>query len=151
GSHPRSSDHFVKVLVTDITWPDTRIEDEVLARVGATTVLSPSGDEDDLLALVPEADAILTCFANVTPLVVAAGERLRVIGRYGVGTDNIAVDEATRRGIPVTNVPVYCADEVVEHVLAMALAMIRGLVAYNAAVREGNWSLETGLPTRRVA
>ena len=61
--------------------------------------------------------------------VVAAGERLRVIGRYGVGTDNIAVDEATRRGIPVTNVPVYCTDEVAEHVLALLLALARGLVA----------------------
>ena len=47
-----------------------------------------------------DADAILTCFAHVTPAVVAAGERLRVIGRYGVGTDNIAVDEATRARHP---------------------------------------------------
>ena len=52
-----------------------------------------------------DADAILTCFAQVTGRVVAAGQRLRVIGRYGIGTDNIAVDEATERGIPVTNVP----------------------------------------------
>ena len=141
----------MKVLVTDISWPDTRMEDEVLAQVGAKTVLAPSGEEQDLLALVGDADAILTCFAKVTPAVVAAGERLRVIGRYGVGTDNIAVDEATRRGIPVTNVPVYCTDEVAEHVLGMALAMIRGLVAYDSAVRAGNWSLEPGLPTRRVA
>jgi D-3-phosphoglycerate dehydrogenase len=141
----------VKVLVTDISWPDTRIEDEVLAAVGATTVLSPDGEEATLLSLVADADAILTCFAQVTPAVVEAGRRLRVIGRYGVGTDNIAVDTATQRGIPVTNVPVYCTHEVAEHVLGMSLAMIRGLVPYDRAVRTGNWSLESGLPIRRVA
>jgi D-3-phosphoglycerate dehydrogenase len=141
----------VKVLVTDITWPDTAIERDVLAEVGAEVVLAPSGDEEVLAALARDADAILTCFAHVTPAVVAAAERLRVIGRYGVGTDNIAVDEATRRGIPVTNVPVYCTDEVAEHVLGMLLAMVRGLVPYDAAVRRGDWSLATGLPIRRVA
>ena len=141
----------MKVLVTDITWADTTIEDEVLGAVGASTVLSETGEEDELVALVAGADAILTCFAQVTPRVVAAGDRLRVIGRYGVGTDNIAVAEATRRGIPVTNVPVYCTDEVAEHVLAMLLAHVRGLIPYDRAVRAGDWSLGTGLPTRRVA
>jgi D-3-phosphoglycerate dehydrogenase / 2-oxoglutarate reductase len=141
----------VKVLVTDISWPDTAIEDEVLAAVNASTVLAETGEEDELIELVRDADAILTCFAHVSPAVVAAGERLRVIGRYGVGTDNIAVVEATRRGIPVTNVPVYCTDEVAEHVLAMLLAHVRGLIPYDRAVRRGDWTLATGLPTRRLA
>lgn len=141
----------MKVLVTDITWADTRVEDAVLAEVGAETVLAPTGAEDELIELVSDADAILTCFAHVTARVVAAGERLRVIGRYGVGTDNIAVDEATRRGIPVTNVPVYCTDEVAEHVLALALALARGIARYDRAVRAGDWSLATGLPLHRVS
>jgi len=141
----------MKVLITDISWPDTAIEDEVLGAVDSVTVLAETGEEDELVELVRDADAILTCFAHVTSAVVAAGERLRVIGRYGVGTDNIAVEEATRRGIPVTNVPVYCTDEVTEHVLAMLLAHVRGIVPYDRAVRRGDWSLATGLPTRRVA
>ena len=141
----------MKVLVTDISWPDTTIEEKVLAAVDASTVLAATGEEEELVELVRDADAILTCFAHVTPAVVAAGEQLRVIGRYGVGTDNIAVEDATRRGIPVTNVPVYCTDEVAEHVLAMLLAHVRGLIPYDRAVRQGDWSLANGLPTRRVA
>ena len=138
--------------VTDISWPDTAIEDEVLAAVDAATVLAETGEEDELVELVRDADAILTCFAHVTPAVVAAGERLRVIGRYGVGTDNIAVDEATRRGIPVTNVPVYCTDEVAEHVLGDAAGpRPRARAPTTGRCAEGDWSLATGLPTRRVA
>jgi D-3-phosphoglycerate dehydrogenase len=122
----------------------------VLAAVGAELVLAPTGAEAELIELVADADAILTCFAQVTPAVIAAGARLQVIGRYGIGVDNIAVAEATARGIPVTNVPVYCRDEVAEHVLAMVLSLVRGLHRYDRAVRAGDWSLATGLPTRRV-
>ena len=48
-----------------------------------------------------------------------------MIGRYGIGVDNIAVAEATARGIPVTNVPAYCLDEVAEHVLGLIFALAR--------------------------
>jgi D-3-phosphoglycerate dehydrogenase len=140
-----------RVLVTDFTWADTSVEEAVLAAVGAELVHATNGDEAELVRLVRDCDAILTCFKLVTPAVVRAGERLRVIGRYGIGTDNIAVDVATERGIPVTNVPVYCSDEVAEHVIALLFALVRGLHRYDHAVRAGDWSLASGLPTRRIA
>ncbi len=139
------------VLVTDVTWPSTEPESAVLARVGARLVEAAAGDEDELLRLVPEADAILTCFKHVSAPVVRAGSRLQVIGRYGIGVDNIAVDEATRLGIPVTNVPDYCVDEVAEHALALILAHERGICRFDAGVREGDWSPARGMPMRRIA
>jgi D-3-phosphoglycerate dehydrogenase / 2-oxoglutarate reductase len=138
------------VLVTDYTWASVEPEAEVLAASGARIVVAETGEEDELVRLAPQADGILTCFAGVTARVVAAAERLQVIGRYGIGVDNIAVDEATRRGIPVTNVPAYCLDEVAEHVLALILAHARSLLAYDRAVREGDWSLARGAPIHRV-
>jgi D-3-phosphoglycerate dehydrogenase len=139
------------VLVTDFTWPSTEPEAAVLARAGARLLIAETGDEAELLELVQEADAILTCFKRVSPAVVRAGRKLQVIGRYGIGVDNIAVDEATRAGIPVTNVPGYCSHEVAEHVLALILAHERGICRYDRGVREGDWSLTQGLPMRRVA
>jgi D-3-phosphoglycerate dehydrogenase / 2-oxoglutarate reductase len=139
------------VLVTDYTWPSVEPEAEVLAAVGARLLVAQTGEEDELVRLAPEADGILTCFAKVTGRVIAAAERLQVIGRYGIGVDNIAVDEATHRAIPVTNVPAYCLDEVAEHVLAMVLSHARGLRSYDRAVHEGDWSLGRGAPIHRVA
>ncbi|UGS36168.1 C-terminal binding protein [Capillimicrobium parvum] len=140
-----------RVLVTDYTWADTSVEAAVLDGVAAELVHARTGEEDELVELVGDCDAILTCFKRVSPAVVRAGTRLRVIGRYGVGTDNIAVDVATELGIPVTNVPVYCADEVAEHVIALLFALVRGIPRYDRAIRTGDWSLATGLPTRRIA
>lgn len=139
------------VLVTDAPWGSTEPEAAVLDQVGARLVCAERGDEAELLQLVPAADAILTCFQHVTPAVVRAGARLEVIGRYGIGVDNIAVAEATGLGIPVTNVPDYCADEVAEHVLALILAHERGVVRFADGTRAGDWSLGRGLPLRRVA
>jgi D-3-phosphoglycerate dehydrogenase len=100
---------------------------------------------------VADADAILTCFARVSANVIRAGKRLQVVGRYGIGVDNIAVDEATRLGIPVTNVPAYCLDEVAEHALALLFSLARKTCAYDAAVRRGEWTLATGAPIFRIA
>ncbi|MHB8752709.1 MAG: C-terminal binding protein [Aggregatilineales bacterium] len=138
------------VLVTDYTWSSTDPEAKVLAEVGADLLLAQTGSEEDLLSLVPRADAILTCFKKVSAAVIRAGQKLQVVGRYGIGVDNIAVDEATRLGIPVTNVPAYCLDEVAEHVMALLLACARQVCRYNGAVRDGNWSLQTGMPLFRV-
>jgi D-3-phosphoglycerate dehydrogenase len=138
------------VLVTDHSWPSTELEAGVLGEVGARLVEAPTGDEAELIELARDADAILTCFARVTAAVVRAGRRLQVIGRYGIGVDNIAVEEATRLGIPVTNVPAYCLDEVAEHALALVLASARRIVRYDAALRRDDWGLRTGMPMFRL-
>jgi D-3-phosphoglycerate dehydrogenase / 2-oxoglutarate reductase len=139
------------VLVTDYTWQSLDRERAVLAEVDAELLVASAGDEGELVELAACADAILTCFAKVTPGVVAAARRLKVIGRYGIGVDNIAVNEATHRGIPVTNVPAYCLEEVAEHVLALIFCLVRGVHLYDRAVRAGEWSLATGQPIRRIA
>src|SRR5258708_9865654 len=138
------------ILVTDYTWSSTAPEAQVLAEVGGTLLLARTGTEQELLGLVPQADAILTCFAKVPASVIRAGTKLQVVGRYGIGVDNIDVAEATRLGIPVTNVPAYCLDEVAEHALALLLACARKVVSYHNAVQAGNWALRTGMPIYRV-
>ncbi len=145
-----SSGRELIVLATDHPAPGVEIEKEVLARVAARLVVAKTGAEEELLNLAPEAEAILTCFARVTPDVVRAATRLRVIGRYGVGVDNIAVETATERDVIVANVPAYCVDEVAEHALALLFTLARRINRYDRAVRVGNWELSTGMPLHRL-
>lgn len=139
-----------RVLVTDIAWPSADPEAEVLARVGGDLILAETGTEEELLTLVPAVDAILTCWSQVPASVVRAGGRLQVIGRYGVGVDNIAVDEATARGVLVTNVPTYCRDEVSEHAMALILACARKVCHYNSRLHAGDWEVSSGKPLHRI-
>ena len=138
------------VLVTDHPWSSIDAEVEALAAVGARLVLAPTGEQAELAELARDADAILTCFARTSEAVVAAAERLQVIGRYGIGVDNIAVDMASARGVLVTNVPSYCEHEVAEHALGLLLALARRITVYDRGVREGDWSLQRGAPLHRI-
>jgi len=140
-----------RVLVTDHPGPSTDIERAILAEVGGELVIAERGDEAELVALARDVDAILTCFRHVTPAVIMAASSLRTIARYGVGVDNIAVDAASERAIPVTNVPVYCVDEVAEHTIALLMSLARRTVRYDADIRSGGWSLQVGMPIRRLA
>ncbi len=128
-----------KVLITDHVWPSTDPERAVLEAGGASVVVAPGGEEETLTALARDADAIMTCFAQVTENVVRAAERCVVIGRFGVGVDNIAVATATELGIAVTYVPDYCVDEVSDHVMALLHAWNRKIVLFDRSVRGQGW------------
>ena len=128
-----------KVLITDHVWPSTDPEREVLEAGGAEVVVAPDGEEATLIELARDADAIMTCFAQVTEKVVRAAERCVVIGRFGVGVDNIAVRTATELGIAVTYVPDYCVDEVSDHVMALLHAWNRKIALFDRSVKERGW------------
>ena len=128
-----------KVLVTDYVWPSTDPERAVIEAGGAELVIAPDSDEDTLIEFARDSDAIMTCFAKVTEKVVRAAENCLVVSRYGVGTDNIAVDVATELGIIVTYVPDYCVDEVSDHVLGMMLAWNRRIVMHNTDTKVNGW------------
>jgi D-3-phosphoglycerate dehydrogenase len=140
-----------KVLVTDYVWPSVEPEREVLAEAGAELVVAPDGGEDTLASLARDVDGILTCFAKVTPRVVQAARKCVVIGRYGVGVDNIAVDTATELGIAVTYVPDYCMDEVSDHVMAFLLAWNRRILPFDRSVKTSGWgSVDLTMPIVRL-
>ena len=128
-----------KVLVTDYVWPSVEPERAVLAKIGAELVVAPNGEEETLVALAEDVDGILTCFAQVTDKVVRAAKKCIVIGRYGVGVDNIAVDTATELGMAVTYVPDYCVDEVSDHVMGLLLDWNRRISLFDSSVKGAGW------------
>ncbi len=128
-----------KVLITDHVWPNTDPERKVLEAAGAEVLIAPDGEESTLIELSKDVDAIMTCFAQVTENVVKAAKKCVVIGRFGVGTDNIAVDTATELGIAVTYVPDYCIDEVSDHVMAMLNTWNRKISIFDQSVKRDGW------------
>ena len=95
---------------------------------------------DELIAAIPDYDALIVrSETRVTPEVIAAGVRLRVIARAGVGVDNIAVDAATRRGIIVVNSPTGNIAAAAEHTVALLFALARHIPDATASLREGRW------------
>lgn len=139
-----------KVLVTDYAWPSLEIERRVLTEVEADLIVAETGDEAELIALAPQADAILFCWKPVTNAVLDTATKCKIASRYGVGLDNIDVEYATRLGIPVTYVPDYCMEEVSDHAMALLLALARSIPTFDRDTQQGRWNLQAGRPMFRI-
>ena len=96
--------------------------------------------EEQLAERIGEFDAILIRSATkLTAELIERGERLKVIGRAGVGVDNVDVDAATRRGIVVANAPQSNVVTAAEHTLALLLALARNIPQAHASLTSGKW------------
>ncbi len=95
---------------------------------------------EDLLACICEYDALLIRSATkVTAEVIDAASRLKVIGRAGVGVDNIDVAAATRQGILVVNTPLGNTIAAAEHTIALLLGLARNLVPAGISLKNKRW------------
>jgi D-3-phosphoglycerate dehydrogenase len=121
-----------------------------LAAVGEVVRLSKC-DEAALIAAVRDADALVVrTYSNVTAKVIEAAKqsgRLRVIGRAGVGLDNIDTVTAANANITVVYTPAACTDAVAELVVGLIVALQREIVANDRKMREGEFAkLRAGIP-----
>ncbi len=101
-------------------------------------VSQPSRSELD--REIADADALVVRSATrVTDALLSRAPKLRIVGRAGVGVDNIELDAATRRGVLVVNTPGGNAASVAEHALALMFSMARSVPQLNAALHAGRW------------
>ncbi|TML71754.1 MAG: phosphoglycerate dehydrogenase [Actinobacteria bacterium] len=96
--------------------------------------------ESDLAERIGDYDAIVIRSATkLTADVIARAKRLKVIGRAGVGVDNVDVEAATRRGIVVANAPESTVVSAAEHTIGLLVALARNIPQAHAALKDGRW------------
>jgi D-3-phosphoglycerate dehydrogenase len=139
------------VVVTDCDHPSIEIERDVFSRAGIALRTASCRSAADVVTAGAGADGLLSQYAPITDAVMAALPTVRVLGRYGVGLDNIDLRAAERRGLSVVNVPDYCTDEVADHTLGLVLCLTRGLVSLDRAVRRGIWDFRVAGEVRRTS
>src|SRR3979411_2520666 len=127
-----------KVLVADSI--SERGVDE-LSRDGALDVVVQTGlSESQLVDIVPQFGALVVrSQTKVTANVLNAGTKLRVVGRAGVGVDNVDVETATRRGVIVLNAPGGNTVSTAEHAFSLLLSVARKIPTAEASIRSGKW------------
>lgn len=127
----------MNVLITDSL---DLVCSELLEAAGITPHVHLKKSAEELKALAPEADGwIVRSGTTLTADLIAAAPKLRVIGRAGVGVDNIDLDAATRRGILVLNAPDGNTISTAEHTCAMMLALARQIPQAAASLKGGAW------------
>ncbi len=129
----------MKVVVADKISPSASA---IFTEHGDWTVVSP--DKEALAGQLADADAILVRSATfVDAAMMDKAPKLRVIGRAGVGVDNVDLDAATKRGIVVMNTPGGNAVAVAEHTFGLMLSLARHLVRAHTTMQAGKWEKKT--------
>lgn len=137
-SAQRGSEVRKRVIITD------NLSDEGIRRLRefADVEVALNLSAEDLQARIGEYDAlVIRSGTKVTKEIIEAGStgRLKVIGRAGVGVDNVAVDTATEKGILVVNAPEANTISAAEHTIAMMLSLSRKIPAANQSIKTGKW------------
>ena len=127
-----------KVLIADSISPRAA---EELARDNSLEVVTKTAlSEAEIILMIPAFNAIIVrSETKVTAKILNAGARLRVVGRAGVGVDNVDVETATRRGVVVLNAPGGNTVSTAEHAFSLLLSVARKIPQADASVREKNW------------
>jgi len=129
---------FPKVLVAD---PVSQRGVDELAAGGLLDVVVNTGlKEAELIALIPTFSALVVrSQTKVTAAVLAAAASLKVVGRAGVGVDNVDVDAATRHGVIVMNTPGGNTISTAEHAFSLLMSIARSIPQADASVKAGKW------------
>ena len=138
------------IAITDSPFPSLDPVKAAMSKLDPELRMSKSTSVDDILAVANDADAVIVCYAQITAALLGGLTRCKVIGRTGLGVDNIDVPAAAARGITVTYVPDYCLREVSDHAIALLLALARKITVSNKLVQSGRWELPPIVPLRRL-
>ncbi|MGI0081416.1 MAG: hydroxyacid dehydrogenase, partial [Nitrososphaerales archaeon] len=114
---------------------------ELLKASSATYLYSPEMSSSELLKRIADFDAVIVrSRTKVTREVISRGTSLKVIGRAGVGVDNIEMSAAKERGIKVVNTPDALTNAVAEFTLALMLDLARSIPLSDSKLKSGNWA-----------
>jgi phosphoglycerate dehydrogenase-like enzyme len=150
-SPPRSFEAFMpKVLISDNEFPDLRLEHELFAAAGVETLTAHCKTEDDVIAAAQGCRGILLQYAPITTRVVSSLPELGIVSRIGAGYDTIDTAACAKHGVWVANSPDYGVGEVATHALALALALIRNVVAFHRDINAGKWHYLSSGELRRA-
>lgn len=126
----------MKVLITDKI---NESAGKIIERVADVDFL-PTMTEDELIKIIPQYEALMVrSQTKVTAKIIEAGNNLKIIGRAGVGVDNIDVEAATQKGIIVVNSPDGNTMAAAEHTIALMLAMARNIAPAATSTKQGKW------------
>jgi D-3-phosphoglycerate dehydrogenase len=138
------------VAVADSPFPSLAPVEAALKRIDAEILVSKSNSEADITEVARDADGVMVCYAQITPAIINALTKCKVIARTGLGVDNIDLPSAKAKNIVVTYVPDYCLAEVSDHTMAMLLSLARKIPLSNKLVQAGRWEMPAVVPIYRL-
>ncbi len=126
-----------KVLISDKMSP---LAEKTFKDRGVEVDYKPGMTPEELIAVIGDYDGLaIRSSTKVTPKILEAAKNLKVVGRAGIGVDNVDVPAATNAGVVVMNTPFGNSITTAEHAIAMMMALVRQIPQANASTHAGKW------------
>lgn len=118
---------------------------EILSSAG-NLLIAPNPSENTIIDMIGDAEALVVRSSMVTAKIIEAGKRLRVIGKHGIGVDNLDLNACASKGVIVVNTPEANVISVAEHVVTCMLTLCKRLQQADRALRTGVFDQPGSLP-----
>lgn len=140
-----------KIIICDCDHQDVDTEKAVFDAAGYAFRWHHCMSQEQVIRECQGARVFLNQYVRMDETIFKAIPTLKCVIRYGVGVDNVNLDDATRYGVQVCNVPDYGTNEVADQALALAMNLVRKVWLVNARIREGVWDYREAIPVWRTA
>ncbi|GGD93579.1 C-terminal binding protein [Paenibacillus nasutitermitis] len=135
-------DFRIAIAATEPGFPDYSNERRILEPLSSSLEIRFCNTVEEVIAFCKDADAILTNHSPFTKEAIDRLEKCKIIVRYGIGFDNVDIQAAAAKNIPVVNVPDYGIQEVADHTFTLLLSAVRKIPTMDRNVRNGNWQID---------
>ena len=139
-----------RILFADHDFHEVELERALFASAGVELVVAQAKTEAAVVDAARDCEGILLQYAPITERVVAALPQLGIVSRIGAGYDTVDTEACARHGVWVANSPDYGVGEVATHALALALALMRNILAYHRDIHAGQWHYLSSGPLHRA-
>lgn len=140
-----------KIIICDLDHKDIEPEKAVFDNGGYGYSWLHCATQDEVIEKCGEATVLLNQYVRMDEKIFKALPNVKCIVRYGVGYDNVNLDDATKYGVQICNVPDYGTREVASHALAHMMTLTRKINISNKIIREGIWDYQKNIPIYRFS
>jgi D-3-phosphoglycerate dehydrogenase len=138
-----------RVYITDYDYSDLEIEQRVYSKYNVELIPLKCKSEEELVKKAKDAVALHNQYLKLSKITFEGIKNLRLVVRYGVGLDNINLEDAKRYNVLVKNIPDYCTEEVSNNALSMILNFVRKLKRSDLLIRSGYWDFNKIRPIHK--
>ena len=140
-----------KIIICDLDHKDIRQEAEVFSNAGLEIRWLHCKTQEEVIRECQGAVVLLNQYVKMDKVIFKALPTVKCIVRYGVGYDNVNLEDATEYGVQVCNVPDYGTGEVADQALAHMMNLVRRISLQNELIRQGIWDYRKSIPVFRLA
>ena len=140
-----------KLVICDCDHENVEAERAVIEKAGYEFDWLQCKSQDEVIENCKEAVVLMNQYIRMDRKVFEALPNVKCIVRYGVGVDNVNLDDATEYGVQVCNVPDYGTREVADQALALMMCLVRKVYLTNSLIRKGIWDYQKEIPLYRMS